>query len=214
MDRKLSVHQIVRELEKNGIKTYHEFDTWAPATISKMLRSTVYTGYLYYNKHKRKGRRQAKRDKSEWIKIECTPIIPPDVFEAAQEIIKHNKEQVRKRPKRFYLLSGMVVCSECKKPYFSQTITRQVNPYIQQGYRHRINQGHCSNRWITIKKLEPLVWERVVNILLNPAYLRKGYEQMMDEEREKQARQITHLETLEAGIEKIVQKWQDSKPFI
>jgi len=100
----------------------------------------------------------------------------------------------------------MVICSECKRPYLAQTITRKVNPYTQQGYRHRINQGHCSNRWITAKKLDPLVWEKVVEILLNPSSLRKGYEKMMEEEREKQGRKLNHLETLYTGIEKLQNK--------
>jgi hypothetical protein len=48
-----------------------------------------------------------------------------------------------------------------------------------------------------------MIWEKVVEILLHPDSLRKGYEKMMEEEEEKQSRQIKHLETLQAGIEKI-----------
>ena len=48
-----------------------------------------------------------------------------------------------------------------------------------------------------------MVWDKVVEILLHPDSLKKGYEKMMEEEEVKQSCQIRHLETLQAGIEKI-----------
>ena len=54
--------------------------------------------------------------------------------------------------------------------------------------------------------MEPLVWERVVNILLNPHSLREGYEQNMEQEQQKQARQIQHIETLQTALEKLQAK--------
>lgn len=206
VEDKLSLHQIVRELSALGIKTQRNYKTWARGTIANMLKDSAYAGYFYYNKYKRIGKKHVKRDKSEWIRIECTPIIHPQVFEAAQEIIKHKRDSVRRQPKRFYLLSGMVFCSDCKRPYLTQTITRRVNPYTQKGYRHRINQGHCCNRWITGKKLEPIVWEEITKVLLDPSSLRKGYEQMMEEEQQKQARRLHHLEAIQAGIERLQKK--------
>jgi site-specific DNA recombinase len=196
----LPVRQIARELDKMGVTTYHGLTSWAPSTIADMLKSTVYAGYFYYNKHKRDGRKQIKRDKSEWIKIECTPIIPQEVFDATSEMLKNNKDRVRKRPGRFYLLAGMVLCSECDRPYLAQTTIPSNHKYIHQVYRHRISQGHCSNKSITATKLEPMVWGKVVEILLDPKSLRRGYEAMMREEESKKGRQITHLETIYAGI--------------
>jgi site-specific DNA recombinase len=207
VEMRLSVHQIVRELDNLGIKTYQNFDTWSVATICKMLTNTAYIGYFFYNQNKRHGKKMVKRDESEWTRIECTPLVPVDVFEAAQEILKENKERLRKQPRHFYLLAGMVVCAECRRPYLAQTITPgKSRKQIQQGYRHRLKHGHCSNRWITTTVLDPLVWDRVVNILLNPMSLREGYEQNIEQERQKQARQIKHLETLELGIEKLQAK--------
>ncbi len=66
-----------------------------------------------------------------------------------------------------------------------------------------MSQGHCLNKWISASKIEPMVWHKVVEILLHPDSLRKGYEKMMEEEEEKQSRQIKHLETLQTGLEKI-----------
>ena len=69
--------------------------------VAQLLKNTAYVGYLYYNKVKVNGKKQIPRDPSDWIRITCTPIIPPEIFEAAQEKLKENNERLRKRPKRF-----------------------------------------------------------------------------------------------------------------
>ena len=203
VEERYSLHQIVKELEKLNIKTSDGLDRWAHGTVAKLLRNSVYVGYFYYNRSKTKGKKQIQRDKSEWIKICCQPIISEELFTAASEILKYNKENIRKRAKRFYLLGGMVFCSRCDRPYITQTIVyNKQRTHPLPGYRHRTSHGHCFNKWISASKIEPVVWDKVVEILLHPASLRKGYEKMMEEE-EKQSRQIKHLETLQAGIEKI-----------
>jgi site-specific DNA recombinase len=207
VENKLSLRQIAKELTKRGIKKRQPQKHWTAQTLSRLVRYTVYAGYIYYNKRKRQGQKQLPRDKSEWIKIECTPLVSVEIFETAQEVSRHNKEFLRKHPKRFYLLSGMVICSDCERPYSAYTLNPgRIRIHTQQGYRHRPNQGHCCSRWISAKLLEPLVWEKIVSILLNPASLREGYEQKMEREQEKQERQIKHLEILQIGIEKLQAK--------
>jgi site-specific DNA recombinase len=203
----LSIRQITKELEKTEIRTYTGLSTWSVAAISQMLKNTVYVGYTYYNRRKIDDRgKQVKRDPSEWIKFSCTPIIPTEIFEIAQDILVESKARLRKDNKHFYLLGGMVVCSECSHPYSTQTMMRPNNWASQSGYRHRVTQGHCSDHWVTRKWLEPIVWEKVVQILLDPASLRRGYEKMMKMEGGKQQREMDHLVTLQTGIEKLLAK--------
>jgi site-specific DNA recombinase len=205
VEERRSVDQIVHKLNKSGAKTYHESNVWAKSTVHHILTNTTYAGYFFYNKNKRHGRKIVQKDKSEWIRIECTPIVSMDAFLAAQEIKKHNREYARQMPKRFYLLTGMVLCADCKKAYVTQTKKAGKNRLKNDApsYRHRINHGHCSNRQISGRILEPLVWDKVVSILLNPMLLREGYEQSMEQERQKQVRQIHHLEHLQTVIEKL-----------
>jgi hypothetical protein len=131
-----------------------------------------------------------------------------DMFLAAQDIKKHNREYARRLPKRFYLLTGMVICSECQKVYVTQTKKAGKHRHSNDApsYRHRMNHGHCSNKQISARVLEPMVWDKVVSILLNPQLLREGYEQSMEQEKQKQARQIQYLENIQAGIEKLKAK--------
>jgi len=208
VEDRLPVDQIVRELNKTGAKTYYQNDVWAKSTVHHMLENTVYAGYFFYRKHKWQGKKLIKRDQSEWIRIECTPIVSMDTFLAAQDIKKHNRDYLRKMPKRFYLLTGMVICTDCKMAYITQTKkagkNRRKNDAIS--YRHRMSHGHCTNRSISARILEPLVWDTVVNILLNPISLREGYEQSIEQEKQKQARQIQHWEHLQTVIEKLKAK--------
>jgi site-specific DNA recombinase len=208
VEDRLPLGQIVRELNKTGAKTYYQKDVWAKSTVHHILANTAYAGYFFYGKHKWQGKKLVKKDPSEWTRIECTPIVSMDTFLAAQDIKKHNKDYVRRMPKRFYLLTGMVICAECKMAYITQTQKagkhRRAND--ASAYRHRASHGHCSNRWKSARLLEPLVWDKVKSILRNPMLLREGYEQSMEQEKQKQARQIQHLEHLQTVIEKLKAK--------
>jgi len=199
----LSIYQIVDLLQEEGIETRYGNARWKASMVAQLLKNTAYVGTVYYNKKVNlKGKKQIFRDKSEWIKIEVPAIVPTEIFKAAQDKLKENKLQLRKRPKRFFLLSGMVWCSECNHAYSASTNTSN------QGYRHRISNGHCCNRWITINKLHPIVWSAVAEILFDPQSLRRGYEKMMESEREKESRNLKHLEALNTGIEKLMAKRQ------
>jgi site-specific DNA recombinase len=205
VEDKLPVDQIVRALNHIGAKTYHKNSSWAKSTIHHILTNTTYAGYFFYNKHKKQGRKVVQKDRSEWIRIECTPLVSIDTFLGAQEIKKHNREYARRLPKRFYLLTGMVICADCKKVFITQTKKANKNRRANDApsYRHRIKQGHCSNKEISARVLEPLVWDKVISILLNPALLREGYEQSMEQERQKQGRQIEHLKHLQTVVDKL-----------
>ena len=203
VEDELSIYQIARELEERGIQTRTGNPTWERSMVAQLLKNTAYVGYVYYNKKVNlKNKMQVFRDKSEWIKIEVPAIIPTEIFEAARDRLKENKAQLRKRPKRFFLLSGMVWCSECNHAYSAATNS------THQGYRHRASHGHCCNRWITTDQLHPIVWSAVVEILLDPQSLRRGYKKMIQSEKEKELRNIKHLEALQNGIEKLLGKRQ------
>jgi site-specific DNA recombinase len=208
VDSRLSLYQVLNELNNQGVGTYYQNTTWARSSVHHILINPTYVGHFFYNKYKRLGKQLIKRDKAEWIKVECAPIVDFTTFSIAQNLLEYNKEYMRKTPKRFYLLTGMVVCADCKKAYGTQTAkaggSRRTND--APVYRHRMKQGHCSNKTISGRVLDTLVWEKVINILLNPMSLREGYEETREQEEQKQARQIRHLDTLQAAIEKLKQK--------
>ena len=112
-----SIREIARVLSEQGIQPKLGGKEWGKSTIPKILRNSAYVGYLFYNKYKRAGKRLIERDRSEWIRIEVTPIIEKWIYEEAQMKLDENHIAKRSRPSRFYLLTGMVFCAECEKPY-------------------------------------------------------------------------------------------------
>jgi len=103
-DQGMSIASIAKELNSRGIETSRKRRGWLASSVAHVLKNTAYVGYLYYNKSKKQNGKQIRRDKSEWIKIPCVPIVPPEVFEAARDLLNFNKEYTRKLTKRFYLL--------------------------------------------------------------------------------------------------------------
>lgn len=199
-----SIREIARILTEEGHVPYHGGSEWAKTTINRILVNTAYIGNCYFNRRKRVGGKHILKDREEWIQIACPPIIDLPVFDKAQKRMKHNMEYVRKHPSRLYLLSGMILCPECDRPYLAQTskANRNRRKNEAQSYRHRLKAGHCMNKTMSARVLDPLVWDRVIGILEDPEALLEGYNQSLDQQRESQARKFSQIEILEKGLHK------------
>ena len=204
----LSIRGIAERLGTEGIPSPTGRPTWGKSSISKILRNETYAGTNHYNKHKRNGRKRAKRTRDEWIPIETTPIVDPLLFGEVQEKLRRNKAVRRQEPRRFYMLGGMVYCPDCGRPYAAQTQPggRHRRKNDASSYRHRTKEGHCRNRMISTRKVDPLVWDRIVEVLLDPDNLRKGYEESLEQQQATTKRQRRRLETLERSRQKLEQK--------
>jgi site-specific DNA recombinase len=199
-----SIREIARILTEEGHIPYHGGSEWAKTTINHILVNTTYVGRCYFNRRKRIGSKQIPKDQEEWIQIACPPIVDTPTFDKAQKRMKHNKEFFRKHPSRLYLLSGMIFCSECDRSYLAQTAKANINRRKNdaQSYRHRLKAGHCMNKTISARVLDPLVWERVIGILEDPEALLEGYNRSLDQQREGQARKFSQIEVLEKALHK------------
>lgn len=194
-----SVYGIARTLTSEGALNYSGKARWAKSSINRILHNTAYLGTLYYNKTRRNGREV--RDPEEWIEIKVLPIIEQRIFDDAQARIQQNKRRRRREPKRLYLLSGMVICVNCERPYGAEFRTNLKNG--AQVYRHRIRSGHCCNHQISARKLDPAVWDEVVQILLDPDSLKRGYEKSLEQQEVTYARQRSRLKDLHTEKDKL-----------
>jgi Recombinase zinc beta ribbon domain len=104
----------------------------------------------------------------------------------------------------------MVFCEHCDRPYLTQTAKAGKNRRIHDApfYRHRVNEGHCTNRTVSARKLEPIVWAEVAKILRDPDMLRKGYHDSLQQQEYARARQTALLETLRKGVIKLEKERQ------
>ena len=206
-----SLRQIAEVLTQERIPPKAGGSSWGKSSISKIITNTVYIGYCYYNKHKRNGRRLIERDRSDWIRINTPSIVPDWLFEEAQRKLKMNRLISRNVPMRFYMLSGIVFCEECGRPYIAQTAKAGKNRRVNdaQLYRHRAKEGHCTNRQVSARKLEPVIWDEIVSILLDPEKLRRGYEESLEQQEQSRLRYRSHFEVLQRGLVKLKQEQQN-----
>lgn len=193
----LSLSGIVDTLTMQKVRPPIQGNWWA-SSVRQILTNTAYVGTVYYNKNERTEHKMVKRDRSEWIEIKITPIIDPALFEAVQQRIIQNREFRRKQPTHFYMLTGMIACEDCNRPYVSQWV--KAGKWRRGGdapyYRHRIKNGHCRNKTISGRRIELIVWEKVEALLLDPASLRDGYKKALEHERTMNGRQLELREIL------------------
>ena len=204
----LSVRGISELLTGERIPSPTGRSTWGKSSVSKILRNETYAGRNYFNKHRRNGRLQELRSREDWIPIETTPLVERPLFEEVKERLHRNAAVRRQEPRRFYLLGGMVFCADCGRPYVTQTqpAGRHRRKTDAPSYRHRAKEGHCRNRTISARKIEPVVWDRIIERLLDPENLRKGYEESLEQNLATTGRQRRRLETLGRALEKQEQK--------
>jgi site-specific DNA recombinase len=152
VDDGLSIREIARRLSDEAVPNWSGKTTWNKSSVARILKNPIYGGCGYYNKKKRTRQNGlARRDRSEWIAYEMTPIVDEARYQAAQQRLAHNKARVRRGPARFYLLSGLISCTSCHRPYPAQTNKQTLKDGTwteRVAYRHRKRTGHCCNRWI------------------------------------------------------------------
>jgi site-specific DNA recombinase len=208
-----TIRGIVRILNAEGIASARGY-TWTNASLHKLLRSETYAGRAFYNKRttldvgdgitQAKRRKVVNRDPSEVIPIAVTSIVDGVTFERVQRKLDFNREAIRQRARRFYLLSGMVVCAKCGRRYTVQTEpARNGRDWEARQYRHRQSDGHCADHMISARKLEPPIWSGIVKVLLDPAELARGHEASLAAQREKLAQAREHLDTLRRNLTRL-----------
>lgn len=208
VDKGASIRGITTRLNAEKVPPQLGGKRWAKSSVHKLLSNEAYVGRCYYNKFKRNEEKLVPRDHSEWIPIQVQPIIDEALFDLAQVKLSDNREIRKRTSSRFYLLTGLVFCADCGKPYVAYTQLAGKNRRINDApaYRHRVKEQHCKNHIISARLLEPVIWERIVQVLLDPSSLRSGYEESLARQEATKSRQRTHLEILRKGLIKIEQK--------
>ncbi len=95
------------------------------------------------------------------------------IFEAAQERVRLNKENAKRRGKRDYLLRGMVFHT-CGRHMVG------ICPHRQRSYRCTSAiwnpEKHCCGRTVNADNLETAVWEKIKAILAEPQLIKAQVE--------------------------------------
>ena len=149
---------------------------WHEATISKLLRDTVYAGNFRWRKttaRKRLGRRITfiKAPESRPISCSVPAIISAEDFEETQRRLEENLRRSPRNARKFYLLRSLVKCGCCGRNYVGLTATnRKRNQYYRCGSHFRkIGVEPCEGKAVRADVLDLRVWDHCAAFISNPA---------------------------------------------
>ncbi len=178
-DEGLSAQRVLRRLNDLKLPPRKGARKWAKSSVLRILRSEVYAGVWYFNKHqsseprKRSGSEKYRRSlrtsnrlrpRSDWLPVRLPDdlrTVDPALWRCVQEQLNRNVSFSRRNAKHTYLLAGLVKCGGCNGAYVG-------NP------SHGRFSYRCSNRckkYRTISEayLGGTVWNAVAEALQNPS---------------------------------------------
>jgi site-specific DNA recombinase len=207
-NERLSLGEVCRRLQNQGIRTRTGNERWDRSTICDMLKNPAYHGSAVYGRtcvgprrpRLRPPRGQAEQPRqphsvyatdSPGIIIAVPALVSRDLFDAVAEQLEENRKRHRQsRRGARWLLQGLVVCSKCGYAHYGVgTRHRLANgeTVVHAYYRCVGRNGHrfggrplCDNRQIPVGDLDGAVWRDVCDLLRNPGKVRVEYERRLD----------------------------------
>jgi site-specific DNA recombinase len=205
---RLSIREVCRRLQNQGIRTATGRSRWDPSTVCGMLQNPAYKGMAAFGKTRSGPMRPRLRPQrgapaqprwaystydrpvDEQIPIPVPAIVEPDIFDTVQEQLQENRRRQRERRQGArYLLQGLVVCGTCGHAYYGQSVGLKAVKGKQRSYAyyrcigndaHRFEgQRLCANKSVRTDMLEPAVWQDVCTLLQDPQRITREHERRM-----------------------------------
>lgn len=177
-----SKSKIIDELNARGCRT-KVGSMFKVNSIHSVLTNEKYTGVYVYNKTAKKdafGKRNghAYKDPSEIIRIEggMPAIVTKEEFEKVQEILKMRKKNPgSNKAKENYLLTGLIRCGCCEKPYQGNRRQGKNKPiYVSYrcSFRRKTSSKVCDNKEIRKEYIEEYVLSELERKIFNDRAIR------------------------------------------
>ncbi len=143
---RLSLREVCRQLEKQGVSTRTGKSWWDRTTVWGMLQNPAYKGQAAFGKTRvgpfvpplrpQRGHSATPRHavtttdtpREQWITIPVPAIVSADLFDAVQEQLQENRRRARatKRGAR-HLLQGLLVCQQCGYAYYGKKLSNKAS---------------------------------------------------------------------------------------
>ncbi len=159
---------------------------WGKTQITRLVQNPSYKGETYAWRTQRPAtasdrqlpnfdaeQRKLIRPRREWIRLPdhvTPPIVSPDLWEQAQEVLREVHSEATRNEKHPHLLRGLVYCGVCGKRMYSD-IENSNHPNRADVYRCSSRQragGKCGGSRIPSAEVEAWAWERVCAVLRKP----------------------------------------------
>ena len=188
--------EICKELNDRGVTNRGK--RWYKGTLHYVLRNEAYTGAAVWGKTS-KGEKAADpvRVEGAW-----PALVSRELFDDVQQAMSDRAPKVQ-RPARVgsqYLLSGLLKCGVCGRPYSAQGAKSGQFAYYICGTLFREGAGTCSARYLNAPKLETFVVEKIRERILNEETI-VALVQLVAEEIDAMAGELAgRLEVVEAEL--------------
>ena len=149
--------EICRELNERGVTNRGK--RWYKGGLHYVLRNEVYTGAAVW------GRTSKDGEAPDPVRVEGAwpALVSREMFDAVQEAMRDRAPKVQ-RPARVgspYLLSGLLKCGVCGRPYSAQGAKSGQFAYYICGTLFREGAGTCSARYLNAPRVEDFVVEKI-----------------------------------------------------
>ena len=188
--------ELCKELNERGVTNRGK--RWNKGGLHYVLRNEAYTGAAVWGK-------TSKGDKdADPVRVEGAwpALVSRELFEDVQQAMSERAPKVQ-RPARVgspYLLSGLLRCGVCGKPYSAQGAKSGQFAYYICGTLFREGAGTCSARYLNAPKLETFVVEKIRERILNEETI-VALVQLVAEEIDAMAGELAgRLEVVEAEL--------------
>ncbi len=210
-----STLKVAKELRKLGHRTKTGRD-FGSDTVHNIVRDPIYIGEWFANRYSDNGTKLKPRE--EWIEVKVPHIVGREVFEKAKKLLKQRRNCSAKNVKREYLLQGMVKCGVCGNKIagladkdFEKRNGKVYGPYHRLYYRcvravkNRFGKVvNCDLRYVRADVLERAVWEKMKELLKNPALIEEAIKSSHDISQKTQ-------QSLKKEVKAIEKQWQGLK---
>ena len=154
---------LCKELNDRGITNRGK--RWYKGTLHYMLRNEAYTGTAVW------GKTSKSEDAADPVRVEGAwpALVSRELFEDVQQAMRERAPKVQ-RPGRVgskFLLSGLLRCGVCGRPYSAQGAKSGQFAYYICGTLFREGAGTCSARYLNALRLETFVVEKIRERILN-----------------------------------------------
>jgi site-specific DNA recombinase len=151
--RSLGCYAIATYLTRLGYHTPNGKQHWHQMVVRRILSNPAYIGEVRFRVRKRQGNRLILRPENEWIVVKDAhePIIPVELFEAAQRKMKTSHTPAVKMDFSPCELAGLVVCKQCGHKMLRQYQTQHYRKQDGTVSVYRKEFLRCPNGCIYVR---------------------------------------------------------------
>ena len=188
--------EICKTLNDRGIT--NRGNRWYKGSLHYLLTNEAYTGTAVWGRTSKGGKA------TDPVRVEGAwpALVSRDLFDDVQQAMRDRAPKVQ-RPARVgskFLLSGLLRCGVCDRPYSAQGAKSGQFAYYICSTLHREGAGTCSARYLNAPRLETFVVEKIRERILNEETIVELVTMVAEEIDAMSGELSDRLETIEAEL--------------